>query len=53
MNPELYRTKSVRFGFPGILYFLFGPLCWWHGRWSERSEPARQSGAGQGVRSTG
>ncbi len=30
---------GVPYGLPGILYFALGPLCWWHGKWSERSEP--------------
>jgi uncharacterized membrane protein len=31
---------GVRFGVPGLLYLALGPLCWWHGRWSERSAPS-------------
>jgi uncharacterized membrane protein len=44
---------GVRFGLAGLLYFLLGPFCWWHGRWSERSEPPRQAPASEPVGSTG
>jgi uncharacterized membrane protein len=44
---------GVRYGLPGIFYFLLGPLCWWHGKWSERSEPVRQEPEVSRVRSTG
>lgn len=27
---------GVRFGLPGWIYVLLGPLCWAHGAWSER-----------------
>jgi len=30
---------GLRYGAPGMLYFLLGPLCWGHGVWSERFRP--------------
>jgi hypothetical protein len=27
---------GLRFGFPGMVYMLLGPICWWHGeRWGQ------------------
>ena len=31
---------GVRYGVPGYLYALIGPLAWWHAAWSERRAPA-------------
>ena len=30
---------GVRFGGPGWVYFLVGPLCWAHSVWSARRTP--------------
>ena len=30
---------GVRYGVPGFLYGLIGPLSWWHGAWSDRRAP--------------
>jgi hypothetical protein len=30
---------GVRYGVPGYVYGLIGPLAWWHGSWSERRAP--------------
>jgi hypothetical protein len=30
---------GARFGIPGFVYVLIGPLAWWHGVWSERRAP--------------
>lgn len=30
---------GVRFGLPGIVYFLLGPLCYLQAVWSQRSQP--------------
>ncbi len=27
---------GLAFGLPGMIYFILGPLCYWHGRWSAR-----------------
>lgn len=27
---------GLTFGFPGIIYFLTGPLCYWNGVWSAK-----------------
>ena len=29
----------ARFGVPGFVYVLIGPLAWWHGVWSDRRAP--------------
>jgi hypothetical protein len=31
---------GARYGVPGFVYVLIGPLAWWHGTWSERRAPA-------------
>jgi len=31
---------GIRFGVPGFVYGLIGPLAWWHGEWSGRRAPA-------------
>jgi len=31
---------GVRYGVPGYVYGLIGPLAWWHGIWSDRRAPA-------------
>lgn len=30
---------GLKFGLPGFVYPLLGPLCWWHGKWSEKKYP--------------
>jgi len=32
---------GVRYGVPGYLYVLIGPISWWHGTWSDRRAPAQ------------
>ena len=27
---------GITFGFPGVIYFLLGPLCYWHAKWFEK-----------------
>lgn len=36
---------GLLYGFPGWIYLVLGPLCWWHGTWSDRRRPA--SGAAE------
>ena len=36
---------GVRYGVPGYVYGLIGPLAWWHGVWSERRAPAASPAA--------
>lgn len=31
-----YLQIGIRFGLPGVLYSLLGPLCWGHGVWSRK-----------------
>lgn len=31
---------GVRYGLPGCVYVLIGPISWWHGNWSDRRAPA-------------
>ena len=31
---------GLLYGFPGWVYLVLGPLCWWHGTWSDRRRPA-------------
>ena len=31
---------GTRYGVPGFVYVLIGPLAWWHGSWSGRRAPA-------------
>jgi hypothetical protein len=37
---------GIRFGTPGMLFFLLGPLCWGHAVWSERFRPASMEAVG-------
>ncbi|MEM8962140.1 MAG: TMEM175 family protein [Acidobacteriota bacterium] len=30
---------GLHFGFPGLVYFMIGPLAWWHGIGSEKHQP--------------
>ncbi len=27
---------GLTFGFPGLIYLLLGPLCYWHAQWFEK-----------------
>lgn len=34
-----WSGAGLQFGVPGYVYVLLGPLCWWHGAWSDRRRP--------------
>lgn len=36
---------GARYGVPGFVYVLIGPLAWWHGAWSARRAPAATASA--------
>jgi uncharacterized membrane protein len=40
-----WRGIGLRIGFPGWIYALIGPLCYAHGTWSHRRQPAVELGA--------
>ena len=45
-----WQGIGVRFGLPGWIYGLLGPLCYTHGVWSEKRQPAAGAVTGGSAR---